>query len=96
MFNSVTTPMETLVSQNLNPGEHVIKIGAGGQHAYALTSQNRLFTFGGNTYGQLGDSTTNSSEFPVDISTYFNLMAGDEIADVMIGEFHMYARIHRP
>jgi alpha-tubulin suppressor-like RCC1 family protein len=56
--DSVPTP--TLVTNISN----VIAIAAGYEHAVALTASNIVWTWGDNTYGELGDGTTDARAVP--------------------------------
>jgi len=60
----------TLVDFTFNPGEElpVTDIAAGGQHTCAVINENQLKCWGYNGEGQLGNGTTISSEYPVDVS----------------------------
>ena len=53
-------------------------ISAGGASSYALTSNGKLFGWGSNVYGQLGDGTTTPQGAPIAIqpSTTFQAIAG--------------------
>src|SRR5690554_3394964 len=52
---------------SLAPGETIIQVSLGGYHSAALTSSGRLFTWGRNNYGQLGDGTTTNRSTPTEI-----------------------------
>ncbi|TVP85557.1 MAG: hypothetical protein EA375_04305 [Acholeplasmataceae bacterium] len=75
----------------LHEGEAVIALSFGETHAAALTSQGHLLTWGYNTYGQLGDGTTNGRRSPADITSHFNLQAGETIIQVSLGSQHSAA-----
>jgi alpha-tubulin suppressor-like RCC1 family protein len=50
------------------PGlDHVIKVSAGDGFSGALKDNGTAWTWGGNTYGQLGDATFNDSASPVQV-----------------------------
>lgn len=57
-------------------------------HAAALTSYNRLFTWGYNFYGQLGLGNTIDQSKPTDITSYFNLEINEKIIQVSLGGHH--------
>ena len=52
------TPTEITSSLNLGLGETIIGISLGNYHSSALTSTGRIFTWGHNNNGKLGDGTT--------------------------------------
>jgi alpha-tubulin suppressor-like RCC1 family protein len=58
--NAVTLP-------NLEPDESIIDISAGFDHSMVLTSTGRLFAWGNNDKGQLGNGTTTSAPLPIEI-----------------------------
>ena len=62
------------ISDNLNLGidEKIIKIIAGSQHVIILTNQYRIFTWGSNWFGQLGNGDTVNSNLPIDITNAFS------------------------
>jgi uncharacterized repeat protein (TIGR02543 family) len=69
----------------LDPGEQVIQFEFGIYHAGALTSDGNLYMWGLNSYGQLGDGTTTSTEVPTDITSQFTLDAGESITSIALG-----------
>ena len=75
----------------LLPGETIIQVTSGGYHSAALTSNGRLFTWGRNDYGQLGDGTTVSKSTPTEITNRFSLATEDKIIQVSLGGSHSAA-----
>jgi len=53
----------------------VTAIAGGGIHSIALKSDGTLWTWGGNTYGQLGDGTTKDKSTPVQVKNLTNVIA---------------------
>jgi len=82
------TPIDITASFNLNEDETIIQVSLGGAHSSALTSTGRLFTWGDNEYGQLGDETTIQRNTPTDITASFNLNEGETIIQVSLGGYH--------
>jgi alpha-tubulin suppressor-like RCC1 family protein len=65
-----------------------IKLEYGYQHTIALTEEGKVFTWGNNEAGQLGDNTTVSKSSPIDITSKFPLSAGEKVVDVAAGYNH--------
>ena len=82
------TPTEITINFNLNAEETVIEIISGYYHTVAITSEGRVFTWGYNAYGQLGDGTTTSRYTPTEITSNFNLNAGETVIAITVGMFH--------
>jgi alpha-tubulin suppressor-like RCC1 family protein len=61
----------------------VVAVAAGGFHTVALTSDNTMWVWGGNNYGQLGDNTTSNRLMPVPV------LSG--VAAVSAGLYHTVA-----
>ena len=70
----------------LNSEERVTSISfangrvSGQVYALALTTYNRVLSWGSNRYGELGNGSTSGSDMPVDITSNFNLSNGDYIS----------------
>lgn len=50
-------------------GKDIVAIGAGRQHSIAVDSDGRVYTWGWNNFGQLGNNTTTSANRPVAVRT---------------------------
>ena len=74
----IPNPTPTLVSL---PGASslVTQVAAGAWHSLALTSSGQLYTFGGNSYGQLGSAINNGAEKPNPTPALVDLGAGTTI-----------------
>lgn len=59
----------TIVKQGSLRDVAILEISALSDHVLVLDSLNRLHAWGSNTYGQLGDGSTNNSTLPVIINT---------------------------
>ena len=71
-------------------GKTVMAIAAGDQHSVALCSDGTVFTWGANTYGQLGNGTTTDSSVPVAARTSgaASALAGRTIVAIAAGASH--------
>jgi len=65
--------------------ENCIKISSGEKHVMALTSDGSVYTWGDNTYGQLGDGTNENQDTPKKIQKLSN------IVDISSGSHHCMA-----
>ena len=83
-----TVPLDITSEFNLNAGEKIIQVSLGGYHFLAITSEGRIFTWGNNENGQLGDGTTTYSSVPVDITSQFGLDSDEKIIKASLGESH--------
>jgi len=66
----------------LNPNEKILYVYAKADRTSALSDTDRLFIWGDNTYGMIGDGTTIARRVPTDVTEYFNLEAGDRIIEI--------------
>ena len=81
-------PGDITAQFNLPSEETIVSVSLGDSHSSALTSTGRLFTWGYNYSGQLGDGTTIGKLIPIDITSQFNLTNGETIKSVSLGDFH--------
>jgi alpha-tubulin suppressor-like RCC1 family protein len=84
-----TTPVAIDMSGALL-GKTVSAIAAGWGHTVALTSDGKLFAWGLNDFGQLGDGTTNSSVTPVAVNMSGALF-GKSVSAIAAGSYHTMA-----
>lgn len=82
---------EITSSFGLIEGEKVVKILLGSQASIAITSTGRVFTWGYNGNGQLGDEAVSERFVPGEITSQFNLAEGEKIVDVSLGNVHASA-----
>jgi LPXTG-motif cell wall-anchored protein len=59
-------PIEGGTNVTIN-GIHFVQITAADSHSMGLTSEGTVFTWGSNTFGQLGDGSSTSSSVPVQV-----------------------------
>lgn len=85
-IDSKNTPVEITSNFNLNENERIVMMSLGSVHSLAISSQNRVFAWGGNTYGQLGDGTEFLRTSPVDITGQFTFAVDEHISGVSAGE----------
>jgi len=88
---SKNLPVDITNQFNLLPSESIIQVALGFYHSSALTSEGRMFTWGDNTYGQIGNSTTTQADIPTDITSFFTLNPGEMIIKIALGFNHTAA-----
>lgn len=72
-------------------GETIIQIDGGQLHTLALTSDGRVFAWGDNESGQLGNGTTLNSLIPLNITANFSGINSDPIISLATGFNHSLA-----
>ena len=70
---------------------HIVEISAGADHTLALGDDGRVFAWGNNADGQLGDGTTIARSQPVRVDTSGTPMDGAHIAQVSAGDYYSLA-----
>src|SRR5207302_831082 len=88
-----STPVAVDTSGALS-GKTVTAIAAGGYHTVALTSDGRLFAWGSNGAGQLGDGTTTNRSTPVAVDTS-GALSGKTVTAISAGHDHTAAPTRR-
>lgn len=86
-----STPVDITSQFNLTGNDKVIDISLGQVHSAALTASGSLFTWGSNTYGQLGNGTNNLHITPIDMTNFFNLNSSEVITSISLGGNHSMA-----
>lgn len=82
-------PVNITKQFNLEEGEIILQVSLGNLHSTALTSMGRIFTWGDNKYGQLGDGTITNQTNPVDITNQFELDIDETIEYISSGGYHV-------
>ncbi len=77
-----TTPSAVHASGGL-AGKRVVDIAAGSNSALVITDEGSLYTWGVNSYGQLGNGTTTSSSIPVSVSAS-GALAGKTVSSISL------------
>jgi alpha-tubulin suppressor-like RCC1 family protein len=72
-------------------GEIITQISIERFHHAVLTSLGRLFMWGDNESGKLGDKTRTYRENPVEITSNFNLFEGESLKTISLGIEHSSA-----
>ncbi len=81
-------PVEISSNFNFNNNENIENIFTSFRSTYLLTTEGRLFSWGSNEYGQLGDGTIISKNYPINITSKFSLQNGEKILHFSTGGFH--------
>jgi alpha-tubulin suppressor-like RCC1 family protein len=68
-------------------GESLVKLAAGTSHSLALAASGRIFAWGDNTSGRLGNGSTTASNVPVEVNAN-GLLAGKTVAAISAGGSH--------
>lgn len=84
-------PEEINTLFNLNQGESISYVSLGSGHSSVITSLGRLFMWGDNFYGEIGDGTTKVRNAPIDITPQFKLYDGETIIQTSLGLDHSSA-----
>ncbi len=88
--NSTRTLPVAVVTTGVLAGKTITQIAAGRDHCMVLTSDGKLFAWGRNDYGQLGDGTTTNRNVPVAVNMS-GALAGKSVAAMDGGYSHTVA-----
>lgn len=86
---SSSTPV-TVKADGALAGRTLSSVSAGTSHSLALSSDGRVFSWGSNSNGRLGDGTTSSNKVPIPVSTA-GVLAGRRITAIAAGDAHSMA-----
>jgi len=81
-------PINILQHFQLNNPEKIISIDWGGTHAAALTNLGKLFSWGGNSRGQIGNGTFSDQNTPTLLNNRMGLINNETITDFSMGGEH--------
>lgn len=79
-------PYDISTNFKLSHNERIISIDLGSAHSSSLSSEGRVFTWGENFSGQLGDGTTINRLTPTEITQNFNSAQSDKVISIKLGE----------
>ena len=88
--NTDSSTPKAVTSSGILAGRTVVAIQANFAYSLALTSDGRVFSWGDNTYGQLGDGTSTPSSVPVAVNPSGEL-AGKTVVAITGGDYHSLA-----
>ena len=71
-------------------GKTILTLAVGGNHSLALCSDGTVATWGSNSFGQLGNSSTTDSLVPVAL-TSSGVLSGKSVVAVAAGQYHNLA-----
>ena len=77
--------------ENELKGKRIVDISAGYRHTVAIDEEGKVYTWGANYSGQLGDGTLDYSAEPICISNKENELKGKKIINISAGEDHTVA-----
>jgi len=84
-------PKDITSQFNLAVGEGITEVSLGYYSSSAMTSEGRMFTWGYNYYGQLGNGMMTQKNTPQDITSQFGLNVGEKIVGISMGDSHTSA-----
>jgi alpha-tubulin suppressor-like RCC1 family protein len=85
--DGTTTNRATPILIDNFDGEKVIAVSLGDRHSSAITESGKLYTWGYNNFGQLGDGTTTTRTTP----TLIDKFNDEKVISVSLGRYHSSA-----
>ncbi len=89
-FGTNTNIPVAVVTSGALSGKTIIQVAAGQNHSLALTSEGKVYTWGDNFFGQLGNGNTTISSVPVAVDTS-GVLSGKTIIQIASGIYHSIA-----
>jgi len=86
--NTVKEPFDITPFFNLPSWESIKSFQFMGEHAGALTTNGRLFMWGDNSFGRLGNRTQIKQSTPLNINSFLGLTTGEKIENFYLGTYH--------
>lgn len=87
-YEHSNVPIDITNSFNLQQNESIKEISLGAHHSAILTSNGRVFTWGANNSGQLGNNTNTSRNYPLEINNWIELDEGEIVQSIELGYLH--------
>ena len=88
LYSNVPICISDIPSNPLN-NKNIVNIFASANHIIALDSQGKVYTWGSNDYGVLGNGTTEDSNIPICISELpDNILNGKNIVEICTGSYN--------
>ncbi len=90
--NSTTSSLVPVMvySDGVLSGKTITAVASGQAHSLALDSDGKVYSWGGNWSGELGNNTSTSSQVPVEVYNS-GVLSGKTITAIGIGEYHSIA-----
>lgn len=85
------TPRDITDSFNLDSSDVIAMVAAGDYYSFAVSAKHRVFAWGQNNYGQLGNNTKSDQAKPIEITANFDVPAGDYVTGITAGVATTYA-----
>ena len=85
-FNDNSIPIDISNRFYLDSGEAIEGVDINTGNGMVLTSENRVYSWGGNFNGEVGDGTTTQRNTPLEITGNFTLGAGENFANIVHNE----------
>lgn len=88
---SESTPVDITDKIPLKDGEHVVQVSAGFLSSVVVTDQGRVYNWGGNVFGDLGDGTMKDRYTPAEL-VISGLAAGERVVQASLFSSHTVVR----
>jgi alpha-tubulin suppressor-like RCC1 family protein len=89
--NNKFLPIDISARFSVSNEESIISLSLGREHSAALSEDGRIFTWGSNFYGELGDGDAVTKSSPIEKNYAFSLRAADYIINIDLNSNHSSA-----